>query len=870
MFIQRILTGILLIAVGITAGCGGGGSSDPAEPRDPLRNGERDPVRMEIMSDRSFILTDAGDTAELRAGVVLDDGSIDRSAEIQFTSSNPDLIEVDATGRIRALSDEIGSANIVLEYGDLAPVHALVAIANLAPETLKVENDWLIDDQLVDPDQEIARVVLVRNAQTEALQPGDILISDDKLGLLDEIIAAEVRDDRVVLQTRPASLVDAFQDLLIDSKGPPLESSGVLDEDAHVDDQGNIIEPATAIPGQRLEPAALFEIEVGPFTCEFDGSMSDLNLSGYSLAHRINLVPGVIIQIENYSLRQFDMFVDGEVGVEAAVGQVELTGLSASVDCKREFADIPFVGVPIVGPLLVDKSLEPAIGMEIEAGYTGSLELEGPRADVGQQVRLGIGYEYYEGFRTLNSSRDIGDGVTWPSDWMRVSDSEFSVKATPYLGGTVKGNLRVLRWALVDAKLIGAKVGAGGELKIAPPVDFAAAGYTGPRLQFFGKATAGLDPLVDNLDPVKKFFTRVGVPRAEGLADFVGLNLKLFDWTPQLWASPEPLLQVAPASVEVEETLSMQVVRGGSNRDVEFVAIRQDVSPGSAVSRMNVPWSYKVLAQSTTDSDGTAQATWEPEVDEAGTYEINVRLAGLFSAEGFPYAAKAPSYVDVSGDVALSINPSGISNGEVDVVYDFDLHARRIPPGIEEVTFEYTWGDGSAGSASATVDQNSEARATISHAYSDEGAYGIVVTLAGLATRNALVTIGDVREREVELNICGVWRAAQQGGQGVTVDNWDIRDIPLGAVFDMGFDAYTIPDKYIVEYPVGAVVLDTGWRGASYYEGNPLYPGGIAGPGRGQVDGFFTRSGVDEFKVTVIGPQSGTRWRYQIRCRVED
>ncbi len=131
-----------------------------------------------------------------------------------------------------------------------------------------------------------------------------------------------------------------------------------------------------------------------------------------------------------------------------------------------------------------------------------------------------------------------------------------------------------------------------------------------------------------------------------------------------------------------------------------------------------------------------------------------------------------------------------------------------------------------------------------------------------------LLILGDeVDTRDQVLDQCDQWTAAQSGGFGTTVDTWDISAIPSGAVFDFRFNAFSIPDKYIVEYPLGSVVLDTGWRGSSSYEGDPKYPGGIAGPGSGEELGIFTRGAVSSFKVTVIGVDTGTAWNYSVRCR---
>ena len=133
-------------------------------------------------------------------------------------------------------------------------------------------------------------------------------------------------------------------------------------------------------------------------------------------------------------------------------------------------------------------------------------------------------------------------------------------------------------------------------------------------------------------------------------------------------------------------------------------------------------------------------------------------------------------------------------------------------------------------------------------------------------SKNVTAQFIDGEVRDQSLGVCDVWSAAQSGGYGTTVDNWDISAIPSNAIFDIKFDAKSIPDKFTVEY-AGSTKLDTGWRGSSSYNGDPLYPGGISGPGAGQTDNIFIRSSQDSFRVTVFGPGSGTSWNYQIRCR---
>ncbi|HSV30762.1 MAG TPA: hypothetical protein VLH40_01895 [Atribacteraceae bacterium] len=91
--------------------------------------------------------------------------------------------------------------------------------------------------------------------------------------------------------------------------------------------------------------------------------------------------------------------------------------------------------------------------------------------------------------------------------------------------------------------------------------------------------------------------------------------------------------------------------------------------------------------------------------------------------------------------------------------------------------------------------------------------------------------------------------------------------MPAGTSFDLRFNAHSVPDRYVVEYPAGVRVLDTEWRGEqSYIDRNPqLYPGGLSGPGQGQVDGVFVKGQANAFKVIVYGPEEGTAWDYEVR-----
>jgi hypothetical protein len=125
----------------------------------------------------------------------------------------------------------------------------------------------------------------------------------------------------------------------------------------------------------------------------------------------------------------------------------------------------------------------------------------------------------------------------------------------------------------------------------------------------------------------------------------------------------------------------------------------------------------------------------------------------------------------------------------------------------------------------------------------------------------------NVEERDQELDRCDVWSAANSGGVEGTIDRWDVSTIPDGAVFDLSFQAWDLPDRFRVAY-LGTTRWDSGWRGSSAFAGDPRYPGGIAGGGGGEAGDLFVKSGSDVVTVTVVGVDDDTEWEYRIRCRM--
>ncbi len=117
-----------------------------------------------------------------------------------------------------------------------------------------------------------------------------------------------------------------------------------------------------------------------------------------------------------------------------------------------------------------------------------------------------------------------------------------------------------------------------------------------------------------------------------------------------------------------------------------------------------------------------------------------------------------------------------------------------------------------------------------------------------------------VEIRDNTLDVCGEWSATNSGGAEGTLDRWDISNIPAGATFDFEFNAYSVPDKFRVDYS-GVTYLNTGWRGGYAPNNEPL-----EGPGAFTVNAMFTKGTANTFQVLVTGHQPGTAWNYRVKC----
>jgi hypothetical protein len=129
----------------------------------------------------------------------------------------------------------------------------------------------------------------------------------------------------------------------------------------------------------------------------------------------------------------------------------------------------------------------------------------------------------------------------------------------------------------------------------------------------------------------------------------------------------------------------------------------------------------------------------------------------------------------------------------------------------------------------------------------------------------------------------GYFTGTTQECAGLGVDGGSrgeyVYEIELGSVIgevSFAYNAYSIPDRFILEWPIGTVVADTGFRGDSSYDdeltGSTFSPWCLPnceqtqGAGAGVITFYKTDNNPTKGKLTVFAPFEGTVWDFGVGC----
>lgn len=624
MITMRALRHASLVFLVFVIACGQapppvGDPSPPAPTPAPDRDAE---ARIAFVSERSFVFSQRGDTAQLEAVVYDLDGRVDPSARVTWRSSDPAIVTVTSDGLVEAQVD-FGSATILASYGSLQAEAATVLIAEVRPGTHVIPSDEVI---AIDADE--TSVALRRTEATASIEAGDVVMSGDRAGLLVRVLDVMHEGDTVRMTTEPASLVDAFWRMQADLVGPSVRVElEVVEETADV----LVLRATNGTGGGTVHTNAL-----PAFECKRASVQLDVPIRLAKLRLDWEIVPRIVKVIEPYPdgsdsrVTRFETFLDIRGDGEVGWGDLRL-GVRGKIECKVQVASIGPVG-NFVGPLFLGIKIPTFVGVEFE------LEFEG--VDVRfflPEKRLT--YDRQVGFRWTEADGLEGIWATGPEEATSTSSARgddaspftarVKAKAEPFIelrpqlfGGLIGGFGIDIEWLRVKGL-------AGLRFDVEPPFFRDAYGYVGPELELYLGAKADLKPLLDQLAVFDRIGSRLGLP---SLQPYVNLEIILVDGRTTLGVSPVPLLVASTDRVDegtptVTFTLNVPFSLAGSLLSLFGDAFEvtlfgfRDGDREHAIPIGTGPVSLP---------DGNANVNWTPNEDERGVYEV----FGVASAPG--------------------------------------------------------------------------------------------------------------------------------------------------------------------------------------------------------------------------------------------
>ena len=256
-------------------------------------------------------------------------------------------------------------------------------------------------------------------AQIDSMQPGDVIISGvtaaTPRGMLRRVVSIEKRGDgSVEIDTEPASLTDAFQELHIKGTIP---SAGAAPQSLQQP-------PVTG-------PMATETITIPPITFKIPGkkyfsvsSSYDSTLSG---DYRFNPDLDYEIDISWFTLKKFKLVLRGSQALTLNE-QLEVMARGSWSPEEPLWPEPILVAppIPIVGVMVMTIEFIPSIGFT--ASFDGAADLS---FGFTESFNLTVGFEYIDGTWSTIGSSDY----SFDPYFSLAGDSTFSIK--PYLRGRV-------------------------------------------------------------------------------------------------------------------------------------------------------------------------------------------------------------------------------------------------------------------------------------------------------------------------------------------------------------------------------------------------------------------------------------------------
>jgi hypothetical protein len=350
----------------------------------------------------SVLLTAAGATRVLEAQAF--DAAGNRLAlPVTWTSSAPDVVEVDAVGRIAAVA-AVGASLIVAEAGGVRSPAAFVLVAPPPADAVLVRDAQVVGEpQPIDPDAplDVGARYRVTLRDTPVPPVGTILLAAESAPVSGRVVEAVDQNGEVVVTLEVVPLRDLFTALEIDVSidlqnveiAVPDDVRALYDVATQADGTF-VFTPKSAAAAARVADGvprplagAVGTRAIGIFECEVTPGLPLVTATVAELSVAQNLAFDLVYDSNAGGLQRMALrgSIKGVLKTEAALA----AAFQGALECKRELVTLT---LPIGGPLSLIFGAQVPLGVGFKGegkatvasvGYEGS-------AEAGATVEVGL------------------------------------------------------------------------------------------------------------------------------------------------------------------------------------------------------------------------------------------------------------------------------------------------------------------------------------------------------------------------------------------------------------------------------------------------------------------------------------------------
>lgn len=436
-----------IIAVLTISGCSSKTTSTPLVV-DP------DPVVASVKISPGAVTLLALDESFALSVVIEDDAGATIDTAVTWTSSDPAIVSVDASGQLLAMG-AVGSAMIGAAVDGVQSVPVLVIVALAANGVRALDDTEIVGNfEVVDPAIDFVQDSLYRVTLTGITAPvaGTLLIGTGEQPLLGEVVDVVDNGTELVVTMRLLPLARFFDELIIDrifdlSSIEPVLSEATaefytierLEDGSHeltLIPGSTVSKPSLKISSPQSNAVALADkFALGPFECETNNPTLPLTFNALPAKFNFENKLEFVLRYFQPGEELKQLGIDGELTVKLELNPTLDVAFTGKIECKIELGAIP---IPVNGFLsaIFGTDIPFGVGAELggrftvgKIGFASSTEIVAS-PEIGLECPLMGDCQTYD-----RSTREAQSKADWVLPSIENLNSQFRLEATAFVFG---------------------------------------------------------------------------------------------------------------------------------------------------------------------------------------------------------------------------------------------------------------------------------------------------------------------------------------------------------------------------------------------------------------------------------------------------